>query len=459
MSRSRRFFLKSAAAFGAGAVGLRRAVTRPARALRRATGEFGRLLPDPSGVLDLPDRFSYTLFSRYGETMDDGLIVPAAHDGMAAFPGEDGKTVLVRNHELILDGGPFGPDNALLSKVDPAKVFDRGYGRTPSAGGTTTLVFDTRTQELERHFLSLVGTTRNCAGGPTPWGSWVTCEEYPKLADQQHERDHGWCFEVPSSATGPVDPVPLTAMGRFNHEAFAVDEPSGVVYMTEDEPDSLLYRFVPDVPGELAQGGQLQALRVRDASSLDTRNRHDYTRVPEGEPMEVSWIDLDDVESREGNLRYRGFLAGAARFSRGEGMWAGAGEIFFAATDGGAARAGQIWRYEPSRDEGTRGERKSRATLTLFAESPHRRMIDMCDNLTVSPWGDLVLCEDGGGDNFLVGVTRKGDIYPLARNARVDEQGNSRELAGACFSPDGSTLFCNLQGSSVTVAITGPWPT
>lgn len=174
--------------------------------------------------------------------------------------------------------------------------------------------------------------------------------------------------------------------------------------------------------------------------------------------MDVRWIDLDDVESPNADLRRRGFLAGAARFARGEGIWAGDGELFFAATSGGAAQAGQIWRYEPSRDEGQRGERLQPGTLTLFVESPHRRMIDMCDNLTIAPWGDLVLCEDGPGDNHLVGVTRRGDIYPLARNAMVDKRGSASELAGATFSPDGTTLFCNIQGAGVTLAITGPWP-
>jgi hypothetical protein len=457
MTRSRRWFLKSSAAFGAGVVGVRAAVAAPK--LRRVDGDIGRLVPDPSGIVDLPRDFTYTVLSRAGEEMDDGLLVPALHDGMAAFPGADGRTVLVRNHEALNGGGAFGAGNERFEKIDRAKVFDSGYGRTPATGGTTTLVFDTTAQRLERHYLSLAGTTRNCAGGPTPWGSWITCEEYEEGANEVHEREHGWCFEVPSSAEGLVDPVPLTALGRFNHEAVAVDAASGCLYLTEDQPDGLLYRFVPDTPGDLHAGGLLQALAVRGAPSLDTRNWHAFTQVPEGTPMEVSWIDLDRVENPDGDLRRRGFLAGAARFARGEGIWAGDGEIFFAATAGGASNAGQVWRYEPGRDEGTDRERLHRGTLTLFAESPHRRMIDMCDNVTIAPWGDVILCEDGPGENHLVGVTRRGDIYPLARNAMVDERGSASEFAGACFSPDGSTLFCNLQGPGVTLAITGPWPT
>ena len=205
MSRSRRWFIASSAAFGAGVAGLRNAVASPVPRLRRVASTVGRLVPDPSGIVDLPEGFTYTMISRFGEEMDDGLLVPALHDGMAAFPGEGGKTVLVRNHEtLVGGGGAFGSDNSLLEKVDPARVFDLGYGKTPAMGGTTTLIFDTKTQTLENHFLSLAGTTRNCSGGPTPWGSWITCEEYEMRADARHEKDHGWCFEVPSSSIGLV---------------------------------------------------------------------------------------------------------------------------------------------------------------------------------------------------------------------------------------------------------------
>lgn len=459
MTLSRRWFMKGAAGFSAGVAGLRNAAATPSPRLTRREGPFGDPKPDPDGVLALPEGLTYTIVSRSGETMDDGLIVPGLPDGMAAFPGDGGMTVVVRNHETLVEGGPFGEGNALLSKVDPGKVFDLGHGRTPACGGTTTMVFDTRTQSLKSCFLSLAGTTRNCAGGPTPWGSWVTCEEWPERANEQHERDHGWCFEVPSSAIGLVDPVPLTGMGRFNHEAIAVDEASGAVYLTEDDAQGLLYRFLPDEPGNLAAGGTLQALAVRDAPSLDTGNRSELTQIPEGKPLEVRWIDLDDVESPDGDLRFRGFLAGAARFVRGEGMWASEDGIYFAATTGGRAGAGQVWLYTPSKHEGTRRERLDRGTLTLFVESPHRRLIDMCDNLTVAPWGDVILCEDGPGGNGLVGVTKRGDIYPLARNEIVRENGDASELAGATFSPDGSTLFVNIQGAGLTLAITGQWPT
>lgn len=209
--------------------------------------------------------------------MDDGLVVPGKHDGMAAFRGRAGKTILVRNHELSPDdasAGPFGRENELLNRIDPSKLYDRGRGIVPGVGGATTLVYDTASGKLERQYLSLAGTIRNCAGGPTPWGSWISCEETVARAGELGgvEKDHGYNFEVPALAGGLVDPVPLKAMGRFNHEAIAVDPRSGIVYQTEDRSDALLYRFIPTVRGKMAAGGRLQALMITDAPGMDTRN-------------------------------------------------------------------------------------------------------------------------------------------------------------------------------------------
>jgi secreted PhoX family phosphatase len=418
-------------------------------------------VPDPHKILDLPESFTYRVISREGERMDDGLRVPGACDGTAAFAGPGGTTILIRNHELLPEqrgSGPFGRKNELLDLLNPARIYDRGGGKAPGLGGTTTLVYDTRTGKLERQFLSLAGTVRNCAGGPTPWGSWITCEETVLRAGEGAlEQDHGYNFEVPASAeVALADPVPLKAMGRFNHEAVAVDPKSGIVYQTEDRDDGLIYRFIPEVPGKLHLGGRLQALVVADAASLDTRN-WDGPVVRAGQSMAVTWMDVTEIDSPQDDLRQRGFQAGAARFARGEGMWYGNDAIYFACTNGGAAKKGQVWRYVPSPYEGTHRAAEAPARLDLFIEPNDGSLVENADNLTVAPWGDLVLAEDGVGEKaaekqFLVGVTPEGRVYPLARNAQ-----NSAELTGVNFSPDGTTLFVNLFSPGATLAITGPW--
>lgn len=410
---------------------------------------FGPLKPDPKHIFDLPEGFSYTVVSSPGMKLDDGLTLPGAPDGMAAFAGPDGLTIVIRNHEVDRKGGPsaFGPDGKLLAEIDPAKVYDATGWNGPSKGGVSTFVYDTREQKLVRQFMSLLGTDRNCAGGPTPRGTWLSCEETFVGTEQGYGKDHGWVFEIPATdQPGLVDPVPLRALGRRNHEGGATDPETGVVYLTEDTGDSLIYRFLPDDPDDLTAGGQLQALAIKGHTQFDTRNWDEQT-VKVGESLACEWIECEDVASPKDDLRKRGFEAGAARFARGEGMWYGNGSVYFTCTSGGPARCGQVWRHTPGADPSDGG------TLELFVQSPGREVLDYPDNMTVAPWGDLVLCEDGDGEQFLRGVTADGQIYNLGRNAL-----SKSEITGACFSPDGTTLFLNLQWNGLTLAITGPWP-
>lgn len=452
---TRRQFLRNAALYSAGFFGLRQLALRPLFA-NSPVGEvgFGPLRDDASAVLRVPQGFRAVAFSATGEEMADGLLVPGKHDGMAAFAGPDGRTLLVRNHELEsawVELSPFGKDASRLSRIAREKIYDLGHGVAPNLGGTTTLVFNTRTQQLESHFLSLAGTVRNCAGGPTPWGTWVTCEEVNATPEPHAEQLHGFNFEVwPSATPGLVDPVPLEAMGRFRHEAIAVDPRSGVVYETEDTEEGLLYRFIPHEPGRLAAGGRLQALCLVDWATADTSNRGEQ-RFPVGAPLPVRWVDLEDVESPAGDLRLRGAAAGAALFARAEGAWHGNDSVYFAMTSGGAAQLGQIFRYRPSAFEGTAREAEGPGTLELFSEPNDSALLRNCDNVTVAPWGDLVICEDTSGVCRVIGVTPRGEYYVIAAGNREGE------LAGACFSPDGSTLFVNMQSPGFTVAITGPW--
>lgn len=462
---SRRHFLRNSAAATLAFSGLRllSACGDSASAADPLAGfeGFGELVPDPAGVMDLPPGFSYQVIASYRDEMSDGLLQPLFADGMAAFPGPDGRTILVRNHELYsipADLGPFGEGNRLLAGMDPALFYDYGFG-APALGGTTTLHYDTRTQRLERQFLSLIGTTRNCAGGPTPWGSWISCEEYTLGPNGGLEKPHGFNFEVPASATGLVAPVALVAMGRFNHEAVAVHPDGTIVYQTEDRLDGLLYRFLPDEPGNLAAGGRLQALMVRDRPALDTRNWTDSAIAP-GDKLAVGWIDLDEVESPKDDLRVQGASRGAAIFSRGEGIYTGSDGIYVSCTSGGRKQedaidgTGQIWRYVPSRFEGTGEEDRAPGTLELIFEPNDDSVLDKGDNLVVTPWGDLFICEDGDSDvDHLIALRPNGTSYKFARNV-LDQS----EFAGATFSPDGSTLFVNYQWSGKTFAITGPWP-
>jgi len=452
---SRRSFFGAAAGISMGLVGLKRSYGLDGSAPTPVLG-FGPLVNDPERLLALPEGFSYKVISRAGERMNDGFFVPHEHDGMAAFPGPDGSTLLVRNHEMNWGTqarqGPFGTNNQLLERLGPAQVYDIGARGRPALGGTTTLLYDTREQRLVGHRLSLAGTLVNCAGGPTPWGSWISCEETAQRVGSGRIEDHGYNFEVPATWDGGVvTPVPLKAMGRFQHEAVAVHPASGIVYQTEDRWDGLIYRFIPDRPGELAAGGRLQALRVLDEASLDTRNWTEQAVRP-GTPLAVGWIDMSDPESLGDDLRFRGFAAGAARFARGEGMWWANQAVYFACTNGGVARKGQIWRYVPSPYEGTERESEEPGTVDLFIEPNEGTLVENADNLTAAPWGDLIVCEDGNGVDYLLGITPAGETYKFGLN-----QGGQGEFAGSCFSPDGTTLFVNMQGKGLTVAITGPW--
>lgn len=473
---SRRYFLQRGAAFSLGFVGLHAYLSgRRAFAEGEARPEFGYgpLVRDPASVLDLPEGFSYTIISRRGEPMSDGLVVPGQPDGMASFPGPGGTTILICNHELEaswVKRGPFGESNELLGKVDQRKLYDAGGGKRPSLGGTTTLVYDTKRRALVRQWMSLAGTNRNCAGGPTPWGSWLTCEEdVVNRGEDGAEQSHGYVFEVPTSSEPLLfDAHPILPMGRFMHEAVCIDPRTGIVYMTEDRGDGLIYRYVPKQPGRLHLGGRLQALVVRDRKSCETSNqgaKDAKQSVPEamastitpGEKLAVRWMDLEEIDAPKDDLRHRGFASGAARFARGEGMWWGHDSAYFAATTGGRAEKGQLWKYVPSASEGTDGEEQDPGVLELFLEPDDGHMVENADNITVSPWGDLVVCEDGVGEgvepgNRLLGVTPAGKVYVLARNAKSDS-----EFAGVNFSPDGSTMFVNIQGDGLTLAVTGAW--
>lgn len=421
-----------AAAF-TGLAAASRAVDRPR--------EETPLVTDPDGLIDLLPGFTYRIISALGETMDDGEPVPDRADGMGLFAGRDGRLILVRNHELR--AGPStlkGPG------------FDRYRDGSTLPGGTTTLVFNQRSGRVERQYRSLAGTIYNCSGGCTPWRTWLSCEEDVTPSGGNVGRHHGWVFEVPADLLGRARPGPLTGLGRFRHEAAAVDPRSGAVYLTEDERDSLFYRFLPDRPGRLDRGGRLQALALVDGPD-DSRNWSQLA-MTWGRRHRVRWIDLDRVDSPDGDLRLRGAARGACRFARGEGIHLGRGELYFTCTSGGAAGLGQIMRYTLSPAEGRAGERDAPATLDLFFESRSPDELYYGDNLVLAPSGHLIVCEDQPGervDNFLRAIRPDGTSYPFAR-LRLPT-----EWAGACFAPGGRTMFVNVYSPARTIAISGPF--
>ena len=413
------------------------AYARADTSFSRAIG-YGKLVPDPEGVLDLPSGFTYRIISSLGDAMSDGATVPDKADGMGCFDLGDGRLALVRNHELVPRDSSGG-------------TFELGFGAKDGVlvpGGTTHVVLDQKSLEVTDQFRSLGGTIRNCSGGITPWGSWLTCEESPTGPGQKYgeglNKNHGWVFEVPATSTGLVDPKPLVAMGRFNHEAACVDPATGFVYLTEDRNDSVLYRFIPTVPGELSQGGRLQAMKVEGIPDL--RNWRGISMAV-GAAGKVTWVDLDSVEAPRDDLRYQAAAKGASLVARGEGIHMGEGEAFVCSTSGGARKLGQIFRVKFSPD----GESDR---VELFFESVSKHQFDYGDNVVVAPNGHLIVCEDQYTevvDNHLRGIAPDGNAYPLAR-LRLQT-----ELAGACFSPDGQTMFVNVYAPTKTLAITGPW--
>ncbi len=407
-------------------------------ALHEGYGPLQPVRDETTGLalLDLPRGFRYLSFGWTGDRLGDGRPTPGAHDGMAAFEAGPGTVRLVRNHEMR-EGTAFADD----------PVFDPNGG-----GGTTTVEFDVDSGRAAEAWPSLAGTAVNCAGGPTPWGSWLSCEETVDGpgGDNSYREPHGYVFEVPSDGTATAEPY--RAMGRFVHEAVAIDPGTGIVYETEDRPASGLYRFLPEEPGRLAAGGRLEMLVLAERPGADTR-----TGQTLGAWDPIGWVPIDDPDPAKiakDSVYQQGVRLGGATFGRLEGIWYGNDRVYVVSTNGGDAAAGQVWELHPAEER-----------LRLLFESPDRSVLDMPDNVCVSPRGGLVLCEDGDSENYVRGLTVDGAIFPFAKNAVVlagERNGlagdfRDREFAGATFSPDGRWLFFNAQVPGITFAVTGPW--
>ncbi len=426
-------------------------------ALSQTSGSagYGELVPDKGGLIDLPRGFQYRIISEEGSSLfRDGVVlgvVPGDHDGMAAFPGpSSGTAVLVRNHEQrVEDPNPLIGANP----YDPA-----------APGGTTGIVVNLEDRTEISDFVTSSGTLNNCAGGATPWGTWLTCEE-------DRTTGHGYVFEVdPNDPENELSRTPILGMGYFSHEAVDIDPATGIAYLTEDDfrgaivgtdqevvedytsneinpatglPGtgsrvSFLYRYIPinmsQEAGALQEGGTLQVL------TIDEGPDYNMDLAFPGNRFQIVWKDVDPAEPHESAEDLQ-----AARFGRLEGAYFAGDAFWFDDTIGGEARLGQIFRYLPRSN-----------TLELFYEGTEPGNMESPDNVVVTPWGDLWFAEDeaidGDFKNRVMGITPDGQVYPFA-SCRL----NDSEFAGPTFSPDGNTFFVNFQNPGITFAIWGPF--
>lgn len=419
----------------------------------------------------LPEGFHYRSFhdTTTPVVLDDGTTLPGRHDGMGAFAGPDGNSILIRNHEVNGPVPAFQP---------AAPTYD------PMTGGGCTVVEVSAHGIVDNAYTGLNGTQMNCAGGRMPWGAWITCEETVNGPDVGPDftgasnialtQRHGFIFEVPVDGTASAEPV--TSAGRFPHEAAAFDPVNGDLYLTEDDFSfpSGFYRYSPPSnpldSGSLENGGQLQMLAVVGIDNADLA-----AAQPRRVTYPVTWVDIEDPApsfpytpgqtaptTNNTALTYvssQGLAQGAARFSRLEGAVYDEGVIYFCSTQGGGDPEGganpivngwgtgwgQIWAY-----------RIDEQVLQLIYQSPNRDTLDFPDNITTSRRGTMILCEDHDQDNYLRTLTRGGQLSSLALNRMAGRTGD--EFAGSTFSVDGETLFVNIQASrGLTFAIWGPW--
>jgi secreted PhoX family phosphatase len=410
---------------------------------------YGALVPDPDGLLDLPPGFHYKVvyraqaWSTIGgtpSTLSTGEVAPNAPDGTGAFLGPNFGTILLQNKEL--SAGDQGPVPHTVPTYDPG-----------AAGGTTNLVIDFR-GNLVKHYASLAGTIRNCAGGVTPWGTWLTCEENDSTNAATGIR-HGYVFEVDPWGHR-TEAVPLVALGRFEHEAASVDPRTGTVYLSEDasSPNGLLYKFVPSKTsgryGSLQAGGTLYAMKAGDLLDLSQ-----VTKA--GASYPVTWVPVPtpDPDIAGGQPKIRTQLTDqVTRSKKFEGLWWGRGQLYincsYAKTAAdvsniGTPHEGQVWTYDP---------RQERIALHIRFEPGG--LFDGPDNITVSPHGGAFLCEDGDGDQYVIYLDDENRAFAFAKN-RIAFDGGFQEFTGATFSRDGRFLFVNTQQPGITYAIKGPW--
>ncbi len=381
----------------------------------------------------------------------------------------------MRNHEVNGSPGAFGPDTA--PRYDAA------------AGGGTTTIQVTRQGKVLDSWTSLSGTMMNCSGGIMPWGSWITCEEtingpdvgpdFTGAPNTSLEKPHGYIFDVPAQRGRRATAEPITAAGRFAHEAVSYDPVGKALYLTEDNFAfaSGFYRYTPKTDpmkrGGLDNDGPLEMLAVDGQPNAHLEGHHER-----GTTFPVTWVPIEDPDpdfpmptagetaattndTAITHVGRQGWDLGAAYFSRLEGQVYEDGVVFFTSTQGGGEPEegvgptggygnghGQVWAYDTTAE-----------TLTMVYESPGPDVLDFPDNITTRN-GTLILCEDGPDDNYVRALLPDGALVDVVWN-QLYAGGRDRtddEFAGSTFSPDGKTLFVNIQASKgISFAIWGPW--